>query len=424
MSRRLFSVVDVGTPPSSFERYDFAEVCYHGFEALSTEGEEVASPEFTCLGHRWRLRVYPGGHDGSDDGGVAVYLQNMSDETIEIEYFFSIRDATGKEVSSDESGSAVFAPRDSEAKNNSWGSRNFVKRSTLVKALENGTLTIEVRMREYNETNTWVTPYVPKNPLRKNILKKFMDEESADVVFEVGSGSEQGDNNCKRAKTTPTKFHAHQLVLQDGAPMLAELFKPGGEKSTTIPITDVKPDIFHHMLYYMYGGELTDEELETNAKDLIDAADKYGVVSLKLEAEECYVRSIKLTVENVIGNLIYADSKNCAYLKEAVMDFMVENGEDILDKVSFDDLPGSLMKDLLATVTRGKQKSDRISDAPNYKKMKIGELRRRLDDKGLDVDGSREAMIALLKESSKESSTGEDGENNEDDDVDEDGNDA
>ena len=82
------------------------------------------------------------------------------------------------------------------------------------------------------------------------------------------------------------------------------------------------------------------------------------------------------------------------------------------------------MKDLLATVTRGKQKSDRISDAPNYKKMKIGELRRRLDDKGLDVDGSREAMIALLKESSKESSTGEDGENNEDDDVDEDGNDA
>ena len=403
MSRRLFSVVDVGMPPSGFQRYDFAEACYHGFEALSTErGEEVESPKFTCLGHQWRLDVYPGGDENSADGMVALFLYNMSDESIEIEYYFSVRDATNKEVVYYDFGSETFAPNGDADNKDNWGTPTFAKRSTLVKALDNGTLTIEVRMREHDETNTWVTPYVPKNPLCKNILKKFIDEESADVVFEVGSGSEQGDNNCKRAKTTPTKFHAHRLVLQDGAPMLAELCKPNGGASTTIPITDVKPDIFHHMLYYMYGGELTDEELETNAKELIDAADKYGVVSLKLEAEECYVRSINLTVENVIGNLIYADSKNCAYLKEAVMDFMVENGEDILDKVSFDDLPGSLMKDLLATVTRGKQKSDSINDAPNYKKMKIGDLRRMLDEKGFDVDGSREAMISLLKEKDKE----------------------
>ena len=35
-----------------------------------------------------------------------------------------------------------------------------------------------------------------------------------------------------------------------------------------------------------------------------------------------------------------------------------------------------------------------------YNKMRVGTLRKMLDDKGLGVDGSRESMIALLKENS------------------------
>ena len=57
---------------------------------------------------------------------------------------------------------------------------------------------------------------------------------------------------------------------------LAELCKPpaGAGSVTTVSITDVKPEIFKHMLYYIYGRKLTDEELEDNAKDIIDACDK------------------------------------------------------------------------------------------------------------------------------------------------------
>ena len=39
-------------------------------------------------------------------------------------------------------------------------------------------------------------------------------------------------------------------------------------------------------------------------------------------------------------------------------------------------------------------------DSKDYNKMRVGTLRKMLDEKGLDVDGSREAMIALLKEQS------------------------
>jgi len=169
---------------------------------------------------------------------------------------------------------------------------------------------------------------------------------------------------------------------------------------TAVPITDVKPDIFRHVLYYVYGGKVSDEELKANAKDLIDAADKFGIVSLKLEAEACYVKTATLTIDNMLDNLLYADSKNCALLKEAVMDFIVENRDDIIGKVSFDNIPGSMMTDLLTAMARGTDEDDGTSDTSNYNNMRVGTLRRMLDDKGLDVDGSREAMIALLKENS------------------------
>jgi hypothetical protein len=77
----------------------------------------------------------------------------------------------------------------------------------------------------------------------------------------------------------------------------------------------VTPDIFRLLLNYIYGG--------THAKEIIDAADKYGVVNLKLEAEACFVEGTTFTIENVMEHLFYAESENCALLKEVTMDFIV-----------------------------------------------------------------------------------------------------
>ena len=153
--------------------------------------------------------------------------------------------------------------------------------------------------------------------------------------------------------------------------------------------------------YYLYGGELSEDELKTNAKEIIDAADKYGVVHLKLDAEACYVKSTTITVENMMDNLLYADSKNCALLKEAVIDFVVENGKDVLEKVSLKDVPAGVFSDLLTAMTRKEiiKASNVESTGDQLTTMRVSELRKRLDKKGLDVDGSREAMIAALQES-------------------------
>ena len=51
-------------------------------------------------------------------------------------------------------------------------------------------------------------------------------------------------------------------------------------------------------------------------------------------------------------------------------------------------------------MARGEQNDDDSDDCNiNYNKMRVGTLRKMLDGKGLDVYGSREAMISALKES-------------------------
>jgi hypothetical protein len=49
----------------------------------------------------------------------------------------------------------------------------------------------------------------------------------------------------------------------------------------------------------MYGGKVSDEDMKSLAKEIIDAADKFGVTGLHLEAEAYFVEDTTFTMENV-----------------------------------------------------------------------------------------------------------------------------
>mmetsp|Transcript_15833 Transcript_15833/g.38052 ORF Transcript_15833/g.38052 Transcript_15833/m.38052 type:complete len:417 (+) Transcript_15833:65-1315(+) len=409
--KRTTTVVTVGRPPDdddAFEGWEFVEVYFYGFEDLpSARNDCVESPQFECFGRQWRLDMYPGGINSeanvSEEGKISIFLAHCSKGSIDINDLDIVaKSSDGKEVKhwsvvGDEE-FLTFCHEGSGDGDDIWGRSNFAKRSKIIDVLVEGTLVIEVRMKLEEARDTPVPPFVPENPLCQLILKKFMDQDSADVIFEVGSKSvSQGRGASKRAKKSPNLFYAHHLILQGGAQPLADLCALRKD-SAPVQITDVRPDIFRHLLYYVYGGRILEEELKANAKDVIDAADKYGVVNLKLEAEACHAKFLELSTNNVLDNLLYAHAKNCALLKEVVIDFMTENSDAILGKVSFDDVPGSVVSDLLtATARRNNSDSDiNVSD----KTMRVSALRKKLHEKGLDIDGSRETMVALLEENS------------------------
>ena len=396
--------INVGRPPAGFKGWTMTAVNFHGFANLPTTRDEfVESPEFSCFGHQWVLKLYSGGKEDSDEGFVALRLVNRSNESIKIQYGYSARGSYGLEMVNH----VNPVVNEFSAQSSIRDTPNFAERSELLDVLVDGSLVITVKMKLDStpqlSTDKSISQFIPTNPLTKNVLQKFMDEESADVVFEVNNGSGQSDEHTnKKSKTTATVY-AHRFILQDISTMLSELCKPAdsGGDITTVSITDVKPAIFKHMIYYAYGGKLSDEDLKDNAKDIINACDKYGVVNLKLETEATYVKSTEITMDNMMDNLLYADSKNLALLKEAVMDYIVANKHSVMGKVSFSNVPGDIVTDVLAAFARDEsQTTDAVEDDESikYNKMRVATLRKMLDEKGLDVDGSREAMVALLKE--------------------------
>ena len=319
------TLLDVGTPPDGFQGWETHTIRFHGFASLpSAKGDETKSPEFACFGHRWQLQLYPGGRVDSEDGRTGVFLNHLSDESMKI--LFNLR------VTNANDGVVTQHPADDESytfdQDEALGRKDY-RRAGILAVLVKGTLVIEIRMKLIEPTNS--LSFIPKNPFYNTMLKVFMDKEFADVVFEVEDGEQQGrKSRSKSPKKSHVKFHAHRLILQKCSPDLAALCGSSGE----VPISDVKPEIFLILLRYVYGGKVSDDDLKTHFKDIIDAADRYGIVLLKLEAEAWYVKETTIEVDNMMEHLLYADAKNCALLKEAVMDFIIENGVEILEKVS------------------------------------------------------------------------------------------
>jgi hypothetical protein len=366
-------------------------VKFDNFEELPSErGHRVGSSTFSCFGHEWRVDIYPGGYKDSLDGMVGVYLNRVTTfgKRLNIEMTIGVK----SEDDIDFKGNAKFG------RAGAWGWIYFPARSILLEEfLEEGALTIYASLR--------LQEFIPNNPASSIILKLFRDEKSADVVFEISEKQKSGnESETKRAKVASANFYAHRFILQHHSPELAALCATS-QGMTPILINDVKSDVFRHLLYYVYGGDISEEEFKTYAKDLINAADKYGVTNLKLEAEVWYVHHTEITFDNVIDNLLYADAMNCALLKETVMDFIAENKKK-MQKVSFDNVPGNACKDLLAAMSRRYQDDDcgggddDEEDNVDFDKLRIGELRKKVQEKGLEIDGSRAALIAALKEHS------------------------
>ena len=105
---------------------------------------------------------------------------------------------------------------------------------------------------------------------------------------------------------------------------------------------------------------------------------------------------MELTLDNIIEVVTYADSKNLALLKEHCMDFLISTNKiEAAKKVSFDDIPSHLMKDLMVALARREGES---SKGDTFCTMRVSQLRQLAHEKGLSVDGSREMLIDAIKE--------------------------
>ena len=126
---------------------------------------------------------------------------------------------------------------------------------------------------------------------------------------------------------------------------------------------------------------------------------------MKLAAEAKLVDA-GISIENDAELILFADATTCALLKEAAIDFFLSNSEAVIASGGYakvKESPG-IMHELVAAMSNGKKKLAAPSgpDDRDYEQMSVSQLRKKLYDKGFDLDGSREALISRLEEADRD----------------------
>ena len=154
----------------------------------------------------------------------------------------------------------------------------------------------------------------------KNVLTHLSqlleDQTLSDVTFQV-----QGES-----------IKAHSILVSAGSPVLAAMFQQDFiEKHTRdVKIQDTKAKVFKQLLRYIYTGKAPEIGNEDIARDLLVAADKYAVESLKEECIEILIE--KLSVGNAIPILILAHLHSAPKLLQATLLFMSLNGKAVCSR--------------------------------------------------------------------------------------------
>lgn len=351
------------------------KVC--GFANLQHErGEKIAGiGSCWCHGHEWTISVYPRGDNSSsnEEDHISTFLRltNLK-EGQQVTAKFTVR--VGNHSKSLEK---IFCASSTKTWE-SWGCSNFMKRDLLLGTLEKGALLIEVDIHVYMETSQ---PLLPRSTLSRNYLKMLESGKRTDVTFVVED----------------EKVNVHYCVLAVHSPILAELAEDTEAAGKDIVIENISAPIFHAMLRFVYAEEHPpDELLEQSARDLLDAADRFGCSNLKLIAESKLVES-ELKPETAAELLLLADGRSCALLKEAALDYIKGNAAAVMDSPGWSQIEKSpsLMSEVMKVTFKHKTTTTYDSDPGQ---MTVTELRRQLQQEGQSEDGTKEILIQRLKE--------------------------
>lgn len=212
-----------------------------------------------------------------------------------------------------------------------------------------------------------------------NLLSLYMSEKLADVSFNVGG----------------RVFKGHSQIIMANAPLLADFFNQQAVDCESVLIHGIDPNVFDHLLRFVYGEQLPSEsEMLKHGKDIIEAANMFDLVALKVGVESELVKKRIIDKSNVCEYLVFADAKTCALLKEYSIEFLKLHLRDVLNSPHSNELRESA--ELLEEVLRS------VANAPRPHASYVGtqsvsSLRFELQRRGLSVDGTKEALISRLE---------------------------
>ncbi|XP_008556025.2 speckle-type POZ protein B isoform X1 [Microplitis demolitor] len=223
-----------------------------------------------------------------------------------------------------------------------WGYSKFIEIEELLKSkselLPSDTLTLCLGLTVYDD----YTSVVSKVPLEETNCKitdcikdLFTTKMASDIVLVV-------DNR---------KFLAHKAILMARSAVFFAMFSNAmkEQKENEVNIPDMNPDIFEKMLEFMYTDEITDID-DNDIVDLLDAAEKYQLPSLKELCERLLIQS--LNIDNAIKFMAVGDRYHTELLLEYAAEFIAINISAVSKTIEYEELKKSNLQVFLMIIKK------------------------------------------------------------------------
>jgi hypothetical protein len=167
-----------------------------------------------------------------------------------------------------------------------FGTMAMMKRSDNLdetsNILKDGSLVIDVLIQVKGRSDDL---YQPAKDISKN-LHLLRSGGKSGVVFQAGGKG----------------FPVHSPIMYANAPLLAEICDQEGDCSSVVAINDIHPDVFQHVIEHIYGGVVPPVECAVlQGKELIDAANRYELVEMKMAVENILFSECVMDIKNVSG---------------------------------------------------------------------------------------------------------------------------
>ena len=358
-------------------KFRFAWTIEKFSERPEKQGEFIFSSKFTVQGPDntktlWKLQVYP---KGSGNVGAKNHLSIflLTENEIEVKTRFQLsildRNKNSKNTCSTHKKfgkkSSVNPTNPSNAINN-WGFPKVIELSSLrsqsSQLLPNDSLTIVCDLTIIGpEKTVTVSKHREEDFQKDHKLEQlshdwknaFLDKELSDVQIHCGDYLEE-------------VFDCHQVVLSARSPVFRVMFRADmtEKKTRELNVIDVDPEIMSELLSYIYTGKCEilyklpkgkTPKVDTYAKGLLMAAEKYQLEQLKSICEERLCNNIE--VGNCLDYLVVGDLYQADILKNAALQFIAKNVESVCEtgdwRARLLDYP-TLMADVIGVIGRKK----------------------------------------------------------------------
>lgn len=150
-------------------------------------------------------------------------------------------------------------------------------------------------------------------------------------------------------------IHVHKAILACRSPVFKAMFGHDmlEKNQNIVNIEDVKHEALIELLRFIYSGKVN--RIEQIFCELLYAADKYCIESLKLMCEESIVNN--LTVTNAMEYLVLSDKNNASVAKKKILIFIRKNLQSIIKTPEFESLGAShvnLFREIIKTIASNK----------------------------------------------------------------------